>query len=118
MVNQRYAASFFTDHGTQVSSFIGRSVRPGPGVSSDHSSTGHRTRITTHVLGCFLGWPYLLTSFLRCFAVLLQKDSSISATRYFAPIEENASEPDHGVARTYGRKRKKSVLTGAQCGRH
>jgi len=127
MVNQPSAASSFTDHGIQVSSFIGRSVRPGPGVPSDLSFTGHRTRITTHVLGCFLDWPYLLTSFLRCFAVLLQKDSSISATRYFAPIEENASKPDYKVARTYGRKRsrlylqsqvKKSVLTGAQYGRH
>src|SRR5205823_8582399 len=102
----------------QVSSFICRSMRPGPGVSSDLSFTGHRTPITTHVLGCFLDWLYLLTSCLRCFAVLLQKDSSISATRYFAPIEENASEPDHGIARTYRRKRKKSVLTGAQYGRH
>ena len=79
MVNQPSAASFFTDHGTQVSSFIGRSVRPGPGVSSDPSSTGHRTRVTMHSLCLFQ-----------------QKASSISATRYFAPIEENASEPDHG----------------------
>src|SRR5207253_4118371 len=51
-----------------------------------------------------------------------QTDSSISATLFFAPIEESASKPDYGVARTYGRKRsrlylqsqeKKSVLTGA-----
>ena len=87
MVNQQSAASFFTDHGTQISSFIGRSVRPGLGVSSDLSSTGHRKRVTVHSLRLFQ-----------------QKASSISATRYFAPIEENAFEPDHGVARTYGRK--------------
>ncbi|OLB93920.1 MAG: hypothetical protein AUG83_03625 [Acidobacteria bacterium 13_1_20CM_4_57_11] len=101
MVNQPSAGRFSTDHGTQVSSFVGRSVRPGPGVSSDLSSTGHRKRVTVHSLRLFQ-----------------QKASSISATRYFAPIEENASEPDHGVARTYGRKRKKSVLTGAQSGRY
>ena len=88
MVNQQSAASFFTDRGTQVSSFVGRSLRPGLGVSSNVPT------------------------------VSLQKDSSISATRYFAPIEENAYKPDYGVARTYGRKRKKSVLTGAQSGRY
>ena len=73
-----------------------------PSVSCEEKSLGILAFCGTATLGCALAC--VLTSFLRCFAVLLQKDSSISATRYFAPIEENASEPDHGIALTYGHK--------------
>src|SRR5437016_6629963 len=116
MVNQPSAASSFTDHGIQVSSFIGRSLSELQRSSEAEIPTRSGR---SNILWAFsivlqpVSFRSILTSLLHCFAVVSQKDSSISATRYFATIEENASEPDHGIARTYGRKRKKSVLTGA-----
>ena len=121
MVNQPSAASSFTDHGIQVSSFIGRSLSELQRSSEAEIPTrSGRSNIlwVFSIVSQPVSFRSILTSLLHCFALVSQTDSSISATLFFAPIEESASKPDYGVARTYGRKRKKSVLTGAQSGRY
>ena len=98
MVNQQSAASFFTDHGTQVSSFIGRSLSELQRSSEAEIPTrSGRSNIlwAFSIVSQPVSFRSILNSLLRCFALVSQTASSISATPYFAPIEENAHNRHH-----------------------